>query len=334
MSGYEAFPFFNMLAAFSFNLPDETGKVLLAVLPVFCIAMIGIFMRKVNWLTEQADQSLLKITINVLSPALIFDSILNNDALKQFSNVIIPPLVGFGTVAMGIGVGWIFARFAKFQDRKTIATVAVCAGIYNWGYIPVPLVTTLFDRETLGVLFVHNVGVELCFWTLAVGILGGKSGRGWKQFINPPVIAIILSLTLNAFGGHDIVPTFILISAKMLGQCAIPLGIILVGAMTADHLKEFHSSAGYKTIVVSCILRLGILPIFFLLLAKYLPCSLELKRVIIIQGAMPTATFTVILARHYGGDASTAVRAVIATSALSLITIPLWIRAGLKFVGL
>jgi predicted permease len=102
-----------MLAAFSFNLPDETGKVLLAVLPVFCIAMIGIFMRKVNWLTEQADQSLLKITINVLSPALIFDSILNNDALKQFSNVIIPPLVGFGTVAMGIGVGWIFAITLK-----------------------------------------------------------------------------------------------------------------------------------------------------------------------------------------------------------------------------
>jgi malate permease and related proteins len=326
--------FFPVLGAFDFHLPDETGKVLLAVLPVFCIAVIGIFMRKMNWLTEQADQSMLKVTINVLSPALIFDSILNNDALKQFSNVIIPPLVGFGSVAFGIGVGWLFARFAKFQERKTVATIAICAGICNWGYIPVPLVTTLFDRETLGVLFVHNVGVELSFWTLAVAVLGGKSGQGWKQFINPPVLAIIVSLTLNGTGGHEYIPKFFLITAKMLGLCAVPMGIILVGAMTADHLKEFRSAAGFKTIAVSCILRLGILPIFFLLLAKYLPCSMELKRVIIVEGAMPTATFTVILARHYGGDPSTAVRALIATSALSLITIPFWIRAGLKYAGL
>jgi len=334
MTDFFAFHFAPMLAAFSFNLPDETGKVLLAVLPVFVIAVIGIAMRKANWLTEQADQSLLKVTINVLSPALIFDSIMNNEALKQFSNVVLPPLVGFGTVALGTGIGWLFARFAKFDDRKTVATLAICAGIYNYGYIPVPLVTTLFDRETLGVLFVHNVGVELSFWTLAVAVLGGKSGRGWKQFLNPPVLAIIVSLSLNALGGHEIIPRFILISAKMLGQCAVPMGIILVGAMTADHLKEFRSATGFKSIVTSCILRLGILPIFFLLLAKYLPCSVELKRVIIVEGAMPTATFTVILARHYGGDASTAVRALIATSALSLITIPLWIRFGLKFVGL
>ncbi len=321
-------------AALNFHLPDETAKVMLAVLPVFCIAVIGILMRKMNWLTEEADQSLLKVTINVLSPALIFHSILNNDALKNLGNVIVAPLVGFGTVAMGIGVGWLLARFARFQDRKTVATIAVCAGIYNWGYIPVPLVTTLFDRETLGVLFVHNIGVELCFWTLAVAVLGSKSGKGWKQFLNPPVIAILISLLLNATGGDEYVPKALLITAKMLGQCAVPMGIILVGAMTADHLKEFHSSAGLKGIVVSCVLRLGILPIFFLLLAKYLPCSKELKRVIIVEGAMPAATFTVILARHYGGDPSTAVRALIATSALSLITIPLWIRAGLKFVGL
>lgn len=334
MSVYEGFLSLPILATFNFHLPDETSKVMAAVLPVFILAVIGVFMRKVNWLTEEADHSLLKVTINVLSPALIFHSILNNDALKQFSNVIIPPLVGFATVSLGIGIGLIAARFAKFHDRKTAATVAICAGIYNWGYIPVPLITTLFDRETLGVLFVHNIGVELSFWTVAIAVLGGKSGRGWKQFINPPVIAIVVSLTLNAFGGHEVVPEFILIAAQMLGQCAVPMGIILVGAMTADHLKEFHSSAGYKSIAVSCFLRLGILPILFLLLAKYLPCSRELKRVIIVEGAMPTATFSIILARHYGGDASTAVRALIATSVLSLVTIPFWIRAGLKFVGL
>jgi malate permease and related proteins len=309
--------------------------VLVAVLPVFFIGGAGVIMRKINWLTEEADKSLLRVTINVLSPALILDSILQNDALKHFGNVVLPPLVGFGMVALGIGIGWLFGKGLGLKDRKTLSTLAICAGIYNYGYIPVPLVTSLFDRETLGVLFVHNVGVEISFWTLAMVVLGSREGgKRWRDFFSPPVLAILIALILNAFGGHAIVPKVILVAAKMLGQCAVPMGLILVGATIADHLHEFRSASGFQAIWASCVLRLAIIPIFFMLLAKYLPCSVELKRVIVIQGAMPTATFIVILAKHYGGDTSTAVRALVSTSAMSLITIPLWIRFGMKFVGL
>jgi predicted permease len=201
----------------------------------------------------------------------------------------------------------------------------------------VPHITTLFgeqSRETLGVLLVHNLGVEIAFWTLGVAALGANAGRGWKQFFTPPVIAILISLPLNFIHAYEYIPNFILIGARMLGQCAVPMGIILIGAMIADHVHEFHSATGWKTIISVCIFRLGIAPIFFLLLAKFLPCSVELKRVIIIQSAMPTASFIVILARLYGGDSPTAVRSLIATSAVGLITIPFWIRFGIKFVGI
>jgi predicted permease len=48
---------------------------------------------------------------------------------------------------------------------------------------------------------------------------------------------------------------------------------------------------------------------------------------------MPAGTFSIILARHYGGEPTTALRVVIGTSVVSLLTMPLWIRFGLKFVG-
>ncbi|MGZ4962489.1 MAG: AEC family transporter, partial [Limisphaerales bacterium] len=88
-----------------------------------------------------------------------------------------------------------------------------------------------------------------------------------------------------------------------------------------------------RVILSSCFVRLGIVPILFLVVARYLPCSVELKRVIIVQAAMPAATFPILLARHYGGEPSTALRVVIGTSLASLVTTPLWIRFGLKFVG-
>jgi malate permease and related proteins len=61
---------------------------------------------------------------------------------------------------------------------------------------------------------------------------------------------------------------------------------------------------------------------------------LELQRVLVLQAAMPAAVFSIVMARHYGGDAATALRVVLATSLLGLITIPLWLRFGIHLLGL
>jgi len=49
---------------------------------------------------------------------------------------------------------------------------------------------------------------------------------------------------------------------------------------------------------------------------------------------MPAAVFPIIMARHYQGDPATAMRVVIGTSVVGLVTIPLWIRFGMHLVGL
>jgi len=67
---------------------------------------------------------------------------------------------------------------------------------------------------------------------------------------------------------------------------------------------------------------------------KWLPCSVELRQVIVVQAAMPCAMFPIILCKLYKGDTAMAVQIVIATTALSLLTIPYWISFGLRIVGL
>jgi predicted permease len=58
--------------------------------------------------------------------------------------------------------------------------------------------------------------------------------------------------------------------------------------------------------------------------------SLELKQVILIQAAMPAGILPIVLARHYGGDASVAVKVVLVTTLCSIVTMPFWIRIGLS----
>lgn len=315
---------------------NDFTTVLTAVLPVFCMAGAGFGMRRVGWLTEQADQSLLRMTINVLVPCLILDSVLGNSSLTQLGNVLMAPSVGFATLVIGLIVGYAARRLAGLKDAVQERSFAFAVGVYNYGYISIPLAALLFkEGDTMGVLFVHNVGVETAIWTAGLFVLSGTSlKKSAKNLVSPPLISIVVALVINFLGGREWLPEFVIKTAHLLGQCAIPLGLVLVGATIADQLPDFHAQKGWRVMGAACLLRLGIVPVLFVLLAKYLPCSVELKRVLVLQAAMPSAVFPIILARHYGGDAGTALRVVIGTTVLSFLTIPLWLRAGMEFAGL
>lgn len=319
----------------------ELLAVLTAVLPVFGIMGAGGWLRWRNWLSAEADASLMRLCINLLLPALIFDSVLGNAALRQPENLLLPPLVAFGMVAVGIGVARLGARWAGLHSPPERKTFAFLAGLQNYSYLPIPLCMMLFDPGTTGVLFVHNVGAELAMWTLGVAMLTGGAGGGWRKIINAPVAALLLAVLLNLIGMVFTPPPALAYVGKLfltgihwLGQSAIPLALLLIGAIVADHLADARGGRAARVVAVASVIRLGILPVLFVLLAKFLPCSVELKRVIILEGAMPSAMLPIVLAKHYGGDARTALQVSLGTSVLGLVTIPLWIHFGGRFAGL
>jgi malate permease and related proteins len=308
--------------------------VITAVLPVFVVVLTGLTLRMVNWLSEEADQSLIRLTVNILQPALILDSVLKNDALKQAANVVMPPALGFGLCATGMMVAFLLARTLGLKSRESAGTFGLCAGLQNYGYVPIPLIMALFDQETLGVLFVHNLGVDTAMWTVGLMMLRPPGqGAAWKRLLSAPVLAIVTGVILNAAGAYHFIPKFILDTIHMVGQCALPMGLILVGATMADQLKGFQSRKGFGVMAGACTVRLGLLPLLFLVVAKYAPLSVELKRVLVVQAAMPSAIFPVVMAKHFGGDQGTAIRVVAATAIVSLVTIPFWLKFGLEWVG-
>jgi predicted permease len=321
---------------------NEFLTVLTAVLPVFSIMGIGLWLRRRNWLSADADASLMRLTINLLLPSLIFDSVLGNAALRRPENLLLPPLIGFVMVAVGVGVARVFAPAAGLHARPEQRTFAFLTGLQNYAYLPIPLCILLFDSGTTGVLFVHNVGSEIAMWTLGVAVLTGSGlASGWKKIVNAPLAALLAALTLNFLGMVITPPAPVVFVGKILltvihwfGQCAIPLALLLIGAIVADHLNDARGGRAVRVVSIAVMVRLAMMPVLFLLLAKFLPCSLELKRVIVLQGAMPSAVLPIVLTKHYGGDARTALQVALGTSVIGLVTIPLWIRLGGHFAGL
>jgi predicted permease len=313
---------------------SQTSTILNAVVPVFGVMALGIVIRRLNWLTEEADKSLMRVCVNVLLPCLILDKSLGNPALSQPSNLLLAPLVGYLIVALGMWIAWLAQPLHGLREPAERRTFAVTVGMHNYGYVPLPLALLFFDQKTAGVLFLHIIGVEMAMWTLGVMVMSGGAARDWRKLLNAPLFAIVFAILINALGWDAHEPQVVSTGIHWLGGCAIPLALILIGAIMADHIGDFHSAHGWRVMGVGVALRLGLLPLAFLLVAKFIPMTTEHQRVLVLEAAMPTAVFPVVLSKLYKGDPATAMRAVLSTSVIALVTIPLWIKVGMKWVGL
>ena len=310
-------------------------QLLLLILPVFALIGIGAALRRARWLNQEADESLLKMVVNFLYPCLIFDSVLGNAALRDPANLVLAPLVGFVTMAAGIGVAYYGGTLLGLKTGKGLRTFAFAVGIYNYGYIPIPLMTGLFGPESVGVLLVHNVGCEAAIWTVGILVLAGVPLReGWRKLLNPPVFALLAAVAFNTLGLGSKLPAVVMDVVRLSAACAIPLGLMLIGATLVEYLGRPRELVDARVTLGSNALRLGLLPIAFLLLAKFLPCPVDLKRVIVMQAAMPAGILPIVIARHYGGQPLTAVQVVVGTTLVGLVAIPLWLRVGFAWVGL
>lgn len=310
-------------------------QLLLLVLPVFLVIGVGVVVRRIHWVEGEAETSLIRLAVNVCYPCLIFESVVGNAALQSPENLLLPPLVGFAVTFVGIRAGLLVARMIGLHVGTGLRTFALAVGIANYGYLPLPIVDsmTAWGPDTRGVLLVHNVGVEIAIWTVGVLVLSGQSLReGWRRLISPVLITLVLGVICNLSGLAPHLPPFFMTTVHALAVCGIPLGLIMTGVNLANYLNEPRELFDAKVSIAAMALRLGALPVFVLLVAQYLPASLELKRVLIVQAAMPTAVIPIIIARLYGGHPRTAVQIVLGTTALGILVIPLWLRAGLAWV--
>ncbi|MBS0631846.1 MAG: AEC family transporter [Verrucomicrobia bacterium] len=311
------------------------GQILLLVIPVFALMGLGVLARRINWLTEEADASLLKLVVNLLYPCLILDHVPANAALQVPANLAWAPLVGFGTMALGIGVCYYAGRLLGFTVGTGLRTFAFTAGIYNYSYVTIPLMTAIFGQDSLGVLFVHNVGAEAAIFTVGVLVLAGESwSAGWRRLVNAPVVTLVIAVALNLTGLGTHIPGVLLTVIHSLAVCAIPMGLVLCGATVAEHLLGRPADLfEARTSLGAVALRLGLLPVVFLVLAKYGPFPADLRHVVIVQAGMPAAFLPLVLVKYYGGHQLTAVRVVLATVAASILLLPWWLQTGLAWAG-
>jgi predicted permease len=308
------------------------GAVIASVLPVYLLIVAGAALRKTGVIRREHDAGIMRVIFLVMVPCFILDKILGSVVLKSGAVVLWSLGAGYGMILVGILIGLGVGRLLGLERGTGIRTFALSSGCQNFGFIAAPVVEKLWGPGALALLFVHNIGTETAVWTVGLMMLNKERGIPWKLLINGPVIAVGIGLALVALGLDDKVTGSLRTAISMMGAGAFPLAIFITGCSMMDLVGTERPN--WRVILGSAVVRLGLAPAAILCVAKFFPLSTELRQVLVVQAAMPAGMTAILLARMYGGRPAVAVQVVIATTVLSLITLPWIISWGSAWIGL
>lgn len=307
--------------------------VLQAAMPVYLVVLVGAGLRRIHVLQPRMDKCLMMLAVHLFFPCLILDKMLAAEVLRDPMVMFWSAGIGFAVIVLGALLAYLLAPLLGLSLGSGRRTFAVSGSLQNYGFIAIPLVAYLYpdNDDVMAVLFTHNLGVELAMWTVLLMLLSGQINPSWRVFMKGPIIAVVVGLVLMETGADDYVPDEIDGLFAILGVCAIPLSLLLVGTALHDLMGKMRFD--WKIGAGSVLTRLVLIPALMLLCAKYIPMGIELKQVLVIQAAVPAGMFPIVMARHYGGRADVAATVVLATTVASLITMPLVIAFGKFWIG-
>jgi predicted permease len=297
--------------------------VLAAFAPIWALTAVGFLVGVTRALGPVAVDVLGRFVFTVAMPAALFGMLVHH------------PLSGFagrgiaasaiGTVVVG-SVGIVVARlYHRPLGEQAIAGMA--AGYVNAANLGIPIaVQVLGDASFISLVLLLQTSIlaPIVLATLDIAQHGSGTGR-WQRLLtlplrNPILIACVLGVVLGAAKvrlPHPVDNTLSLLGAAAVPTALVALGLSLVPGEPLDRTPRRPIEVS-----VSVLLKVLVQPALTYVVARALfdLHGRDLLAVVLCAG-LPTAQNTFVFARAYNVDDGFARDAIVASTALSMLTL-------------
>lgn len=279
--------------------------------------LIGVFAYRSKMITDENRTHFISIILNILLPALVFNSFKNltTDLLVSGLYILIAStLVYTGSYIIGA------LAFRDFDEKKQ-RIMHYATLVNNVGLAGQPLATSMYGD--IGAIFssIYLVPHRIFMWTVGISILSERSAsKGsvfYKLLRNPSIIALILGIIRGLL--QIPIPSFIDRSIGQLAVTVSPIAAIMIGSIIAtiqlDSLFE-------KGVLRYMFIRLVAIPGTVLVVSKLLGLDETIIGVLTIMSSMPAGTTTALLADSYDLDVEFSSKVVFVSTVLAIVTVP------------
>lgn len=293
-----------------------------ATMPVFLVMLLGWWLKKMKFITEDFVAVADKLVFKVALPVLVFQDIATADLSQDFNWKFV--LFCFFGTCIFFGVTWLFAEIfikdksiigsfvqGSFRGSAAILGIAFVQNIYgSSGLVPMMIVASipLFNIFSVIVLMRSaNAGEKDKKAVLKKTVKGIVT--------NPIIIGIFAGIPFALL--HISFPPILEKTINSVSSLSTPLALIAIGGgfSTGAALQK------WKPTVIASIIKLLIIPGIFLPIAVAMGFRNEEMVALLILTGAPTTVSSYIMAKNMGNDSVLASGIVVMTTLLSSVTL-------------
>jgi len=293
--------------------------------------MVGLILFGIGWqLFKPAGLSptetrkvLTSVVYYVLLPALVLLVLWKADLSTRPVLIAVSAASG---IAAGFLLGFLTCRVCK-NSRAEAGALILAIAFPNATYLGLPVLEATFGSWARGIAIQYDLFActPLLF---TVGVLfAARMGNSLETRASlvsgllriPPMWAAIVAMGLNL---ADVpMPTLVEGLLDLLGRGVVPLMLFSLGLSL-----EWSSSCWrlLPSLVPVVVISLFLVPLVVWAVASILGMQGEVLAAVVLEAAMPSMVLGIVLCDRFNLDSSLYAAAVTATTALSLITLPLW----------
>ena len=292
-----------------------------AVLPMAVLMLIGMLIKKRNWLNQGELKRLNGVIFKVFFFFMLF-----NSTYHATINDYRPHLLVYAiTSVLVLWVAtWCFSCWVTKDPRQRGAMIQ---NLYRSNFVIMgyPVVVNMFGYENAGVTAMLVAVIVPLYNVLAIITFeyfrGGNLSFGSmlkEVLLNPMVLGFLSAAAVRLVG--IVLPVFMDKLVVQLGLMTSPLALIVLGASFSGMGKP-----NWLQVIISVAGRLIVIPAIMLPVTYWFGFrGIEFASMLVMFGA-PTAVISYAMAQMMGGDDVLAGNSVVYSTALSCFTLFCWI---------
>lgn len=281
--------------------------VLEIVAPVGILGGIGFLWVKAGF--EYRMEFITRLCMTLSVPALIFTALMKTDIDPvSLRDLTLAAMAAYGLLTL------VFFGLVSVSglERRTYLSPLIFG---NTGNVGLPLAFFAFGQA--GLDFAVVVFAVMAVWSFTFGLwIVAGGGSPFRVLKEPLVGATLLGALFLSQGWHT--PEWMTRSLELLGQIAIPLMLITLGVAVA-RLSAGHLGRAVWLSMIRAVICIGVAALVGWAFGLP-PVALA---VLILQVSTPVAVTSYMLAEKYGADSDAVAGLVIASTLLSVVTLPI-----------
>lgn len=292
--------------------------VFIQVMIIFVLMGVGFVCSKEKLIDEKGTRQMTDILLMIVMPCVLIKAY-----QKEFSPELIMGLLLAAFFALIIHVVGIVISTLIFKKEESLKyRVSIFSSVYsNCGFMAIPLLSAAVGSDGVFYGSAYLAVFTILNWTHGICLYSGSLKEiSIKRILkNPGIIGTVIAIILFVAGIK--LPYVIGESVSYIAALNTPLAMIVTGAYLTK--VDFKKALKNTSIYGVSVLRLVVIPIIAVIIAKLAGIEPLIAKSVLISAACPTAAIAALFATKYNLDSTYAAEAVSVTTILSVITIPL-----------